>query len=158
MHSLRQPALDPPGEVRVETELEDGATPGVLGQLRVYGLVRPITELARFLDPKQHVGTAAPPTVTERSLHDGAGAVSHCENGAFEGCCTLHLAKLSDINAAFSQVLDICLFVRETPFLQQRESGISPLGCFEVPLSDRAVEFRQMPAGEVVREVAGGEL
>src|SRR5206468_752094 len=76
--------LDSFEQVRVEADLEDRASFGLTGQLRVPDLVGPGSKAAFALHAEQHIRSTQPAPVDERRLHDRVGALAHGGERALE--------------------------------------------------------------------------
>src|SRR5437899_4249912 len=70
VHSVRYDALKLCQQLRIQTELEDGASSGLASQLGIDHFVRPVSEIAWSIDLEQNVGTSAPGAIPEVHLSD----------------------------------------------------------------------------------------
>lgn len=153
VHPGRGAPLQPPHNVGVEAELENRAASRVLRELGVDDLIGPPAQIARLRNPQEHVRTTAPATVAQLGLDDGVGAVAHgCANMIGRGR-TINVPQLDHGEAARAEVFDVGPFVSEAAFLKERERGILPGRGPDPALRDGTVEFGQVFAREMVREV-----
>jgi hypothetical protein len=69
----------------------------------------------------------------------------------------LVIPQLDNVEAAGAQVIDIRPLVDQAPLLKKREPRVSPgWGCTPA-FGNGTVELRQVPTGEMIRDISSGE-
>ncbi len=157
VHQGRRMTQQPRHHVGVQAELEDGPGARLLGELRICHLVGPLSEVTRLRDPDEEIGPAGPAPVSELRLHDHPRACSHGCGRFLQRKQVSVSPQIDHVLTLGAEVLHVCSLVRQSPFLQERKRRISPGRGGNPPLGNAAIELRQVPAGEVVRDVGGGQ-
>ncbi len=140
---------------RVERELEDRRAARLHRELRVDGLVRPVSQGARSGDLEQDVRLPDPTAAAERRLHDGVGSAGHRVEGSSGGeLGEEKLAEIDDSEAAGAEGFDVRSLVLE-PALNQRleERILGAEGPVDGSSGERHVEAGLVPAPQESREV-----
>ena len=153
MHSLRQAALDLRKQIAVEAQLQDGAGFRLPRELGVHHFVGPVAKRTLRLDPPQHVRPSRPAPRAKRRLHDHSHAAAH-------GPLRLRVRAGLETRHVLRKRFDVGRFVRVAAFAQQLHFLLLPLKARRTrnpPVDPIQVQPRQMPAGEEVGQVGGGQ-
>ena len=116
IHEFRKRPLCGFQQVRVERQLENCCCFGFTGELAIVGLIGPVAEPACALYLAQHVSSPEPVAVSERGLDDDVHTGLHGQECFSDGLLiTTKIPETDDGKAARPQMLDIAIFVSNTP-------------------------------------------
>ncbi len=154
-HRPRRPSKCPGQEVRVDTQLDQGARLGVQRQLGVHDLVGPCTQAAGLVDPHQEVRPPEPLCIDEGTLVDQAHPAPHRLRGV--GGCALPVEALAtaleaDEVAARLQDLQLARLVLDAPLRQRVRERITKHGLCDLARGLAPRQLGQVPTGVVVRQ------
>ena len=149
------PALQLAQHPRVEAELKEGSRFRMRRQLGVHYLVVVLPEAAAARHPQQHVGAAVPAAVLQPGLGDGVGGRSQGLASGFE--ILVSLRQFQHLQPLGGEVVQVGALVLHPLLLQHLDAGVVPVGFLQLTPGAAEIELRQVPAGEVVGEVGGGQ-
>ncbi len=167
LHVLRLHALDAGQLLDVAADLEHGTGLDVPRQLRVGDLIviwPPDRGSLRRLDPLQEVGVAEPSAIEKCGLEDDIGARCHGRDRLL-GLATDALTALvnvvpSDLDhgaPARRQIGEVALLVLEASLADHVKLGVRAHRSLHESRQRRALQRRQMLAGQVSNEVSRRE-
>ena len=151
---LRLYPLSRAQQLGVETQLKNRAPASLLGQLGVDGFVGPGPR-ALPVGLQQNVGNPRPSTVAKRALDDDILPGPH--RGKSRGHAVGRTAQVEHIAPLTLEPIDISLLVSKTPFTQDVDQRIRTEGPLARPKNLRHLQPRELPAGEGVGDVGGGQ-
>ncbi len=155
VHALRQNALYLRQELRIHAQLEDRSAPCLTCELRVDDFVGPVAQITRFVHLEQDVRPAVPAAIFQVGLRDNRGTSPYRIQRPLEPRVVVEAVLVGKKFVALPfQISEICGFMPEPALDENIDGRIVPIGALELTTCGKKIEKRQMPACQVLRQVA----
>jgi hypothetical protein len=159
MHLLRLAALRTRQQIRVQAQLQYGASLGFSCELGIDNFVRPVAERTASGNANEHIGATAPNALQECALDDDLDPLAHCSHRLLDlRRRDSDTFDLDDLHPPCTQVLDVRALVCRTALPQHLQRWIPDLRLRPAAGRNQRVEVRQVMAVEIADQIRSAEL